>query len=58
MINDVYDMGYIAGLMAYAHWKDGKQMVGTSDKSLTQAILERKKTWNYIKPEIESPNAD
>jgi len=43
-----YDKGFIDGLTAYTHWKDGKQKVGTSDKSLTEAIIERKRTWNYI----------
>ena len=48
IIENSYDKGFIDGLTAYAHWKDGKQKVGTSDKSLTEAVIERKQTWNYI----------
>nr|WP_277611323.1 YqaJ viral recombinase family protein [Microbulbifer celer] len=35
-----YQRGYIDGLKAFAHWKDGTQYVGTSGKTLKQAIQE------------------
>jgi hypothetical protein len=44
-----YDEGYIAGLTAYAWWKDGVQYVGTSGKTLKEAIEGRKSNWNYRK---------
>jgi putative phage-type endonuclease len=33
-----YQQGYIAGMKAYAHWKDGVEYVGTCGKTLEQAI--------------------
>jgi len=35
-----FKLGYKQGLRAYAHWKDGKQMVGTCGKTLVQAFLD------------------
>lgn len=42
-----YKQGFIDGLTAYAWWKDGKQYVGTIGKTLTEAIKEVEKTYNY-----------
>ena len=42
-----YKKGFIDGLTAFAHWKDGTQYVGTSGTTLKQAIKEVKETWNY-----------
>ena len=33
-----YQQGYIDGLQAFAHWKDGAQYVGTNGKTLNNAI--------------------
>jgi hypothetical protein len=44
---DGYDKGYMDGLRAYAHWKDGVEYVGTSGKSLEQAIVDRADSFNY-----------
>ena len=33
-----YQKGYIDGLQAFAHWKDGAQYVGTNGKTLNNAI--------------------
>jgi len=35
-----YQMGYLDGLRAFAWWKDGVQHVGTSGKTLTEAVEE------------------
>lgn len=32
--------GYIAGITAYAWWKDGEQYVGTCGRTLNEAIAE------------------
>jgi hypothetical protein len=42
-----YDEGYQDGLSAYAWWKDGEQLVGTSGKTLKQAIENRRTNFNY-----------
>lgn len=44
---EVYDRGYIDGLTAYAHWVDGGQEFPTSCTKLSDAIKQRKDTWNY-----------
>ncbi len=51
-----YDQGYIDGLAAYAWWRDGKQQVGTSGKSLREAIRDRKDNWNYDTKATERHN--
>lgn len=43
----VYDTGFIDGLEAYAHWHDGVLCVGTTGKTLAEAIAARDKAWNY-----------
>lgn len=48
-----YDEGYKDGLTAFAHWKNGKQYVGTSGSLLSQAIRNRRQIWNYKPPKRE-----
>lgn len=43
----VYDQGFIDGLEAYAHWHNGVLCVGTTGKTLADAIAMREKAWNY-----------
>jgi len=43
----VYDTGFIDGLEAYAHWHDGVLKVGTTGKTLAEAVATRAETWNY-----------
>lgn len=47
----IYKKGFIDGLVAYAHWKDGKQYVGTAGTSLDKAIENVENTWNFNPPE-------
>jgi len=42
-----YKRGFIAGLIAYAHSKNGEQHVGTTGTTLKEAIADVEKTWNY-----------
>jgi hypothetical protein len=44
-----YDRGFVDGLKAHAHWKDGKQYVGTSGTTLAQAIADRADAGTYVK---------
>jgi hypothetical protein len=43
-----YDQGYIDGLTAYAHMKDGTTYVGTTGRTLKDAVANRKETYNYV----------
>jgi predicted RNase H-like HicB family nuclease len=45
-----YKRGFEDGLRSYAHWKDGVQYVGTTGKTLEQAIKEMENTWNFLLP--------
>jgi hypothetical protein len=46
-----YQRGYEDGLRAFAHWKDGVEMVGTSsERPLKQVLQNIKETWNYSPP--------
>lgn len=45
-----YYVGFIAGLQAYAHWKDGQQFVGTTGRPLQEAVQKAQETWNYNPP--------
>jgi hypothetical protein len=47
---DDYGQGFIDGITAYAWWKDGVQYVGTTGKTLKQAIETIELTWNYTPP--------
>lgn len=48
-----YKLGFIDGMAAYAWWKDGTQQVGTTGRTLKQAVAEVEKTWNY-RPPVQS----
>jgi hypothetical protein len=37
-IVDVYAIGFADGLRAFAHWRDGEQMVGTCGTKLKDAL--------------------
>ncbi len=39
--------GVIAGITAFAVWKDGKQWVGSPEKTLKKAIVEAKEDLGY-----------
>lgn len=39
--------GVIAGITAYAIWKDGRQWVGSPERTLGAAITEAKKDLGY-----------
>jgi hypothetical protein len=51
-IDDAYDRGFIDGLIAFAHWNDGKQLVGTTGTTLKAAIENRISLWNYAGDKI------
>ncbi len=53
--DDTYDDGFIDGLAAYAWWADGVQYVGTSGRTLKEAI-EKRRTGNSYNPP-SSPNS-
>ncbi len=40
--------GYVAGLKAFAWWKDGEQFVGTSGLSLKEAVEGVKEVTGYV----------
>lgn len=46
-------LGYIAGLKAYAWWKDGTQYVGTCDTTLAEAIEDAKREYRVQQGEDE-----
>lgn len=50
---EAYDKGFIDGLKLFAWWKDGKEVCGTSEIPLRQAIEERKKSFCYSPPSEE-----
>lgn len=35
---DLYERGYLDGLVAYAWWQDGRMQAGTSGTTLAQAV--------------------
>lgn len=45
-----YKRGFMDGLEAYAHMKDGVSYVGTTGRALKQAQEQVEKTWNYNPP--------
>lgn len=51
-IEAAYHEGYLAGLAAYAHWKDGAQYVGVMGRTLKEAKEQAKKSWNYMPPRL------
>ena len=50
-----YELGFEDGLRAYAHWEGGVQYVGTTGKTLRQALSEAKETWSFRKS-ISTPS--
>lgn len=44
---EVYKLGFIDGITAYAWHKDGKQWVGTTGTTRLEAISYVTETWNY-----------
>lgn len=48
---ECYDKRFIDGLRAYAHWQYGEEYVGTTGRTLKDAINKFKLTWNYKPPE-------
>lgn len=49
-MSDAYKHGFIDGIRAYAWHKDGRQEVGTTGRTLKEAIAEVENTWNYAPP--------
>lgn len=47
---DAYKQGFIYGITAYAWHKNGQQFVGTTGKTLKEAVERVEKTWNYAPP--------
>lgn len=47
---DAYRQGFIDGLTAYAHWRDGHQEVGTTGRTLKEAVEKVEETWNWSPP--------
>jgi len=47
--NRDYDRGFRDALKCFAHWKNGKQYVGTCGQTLTDAIANRRKL-SYYRP--------
>lgn len=45
-----YRKGFLDGITAYAWWKDGRQEVGTTGRTLATAIEKVEGTWNYDPP--------
>lgn len=44
---EAYKKGFIDGLTAFAHWKDGIEYVGTGGKTLKEVVEKIEETWNY-----------
>ena len=42
-----YKQGFIDGLKAFAWWKDGKEVLGTSEIPLKDTIDNVEDVWNY-----------
>ena len=45
--SDDFIEGIIAGITAYAVWKDGKQLIGVSERLLKEEINEIKEVLQY-----------
>jgi len=50
-----YRAGFIDGATAWAHWRDGKQEVGTTGKTLREAVeqIKRGDVYNYLPRRVE-----
>lgn len=44
---NAYKQGFIDGITAYAHHKDGGLFVGTTGRILKSAVADVESTWNY-----------
>ena len=56
---EIYHKGFVDGLTAYAHWKNGDQLVGTLGYKLKDAIAQAEDTWSWAPPsesELEPHN--
>lgn len=55
---DAYRAGFIDGATAWAHWRDGKQEVGTTGKTLKEAIeqIKRGDVYNYLPRRVVLPS--
>jgi hypothetical protein len=54
-----YKQGFIDGLRAFAWWKNGQEVLSTSETSLKETINNVEKVWNYdpvFKDEYKIPN--
>lgn len=49
---DEYKKGFIDGLRAFALWKQGREVLGTSEVSLEETIEKVEEVWNYKPPEV------
>ena len=49
-MTDLYKQGFIDGLTAYAWWKNGSRYLGTSGRTLKEAISNVEHEWNYNPP--------
>lgn len=49
--HQIYKQGFRDGVATYAHWKDGTQFVGTTGKTLREALANIDSSWNYS-PEL------
>ncbi len=50
---DAYRAGFADGVAAYAHMKSGVSYVGTTGRTLKEAIANVEQTWNYRPPEAD-----
>lgn len=50
-----YHRGFLDGLAAYAHSKDGAHYVGMTGKTLREAGAQAAETWNYSPWPLHSP---
>ena len=54
-----YKQGFIDGLTAFAWWKNGREVLGTSETPLKETKINVEKVWNYdpaYKDEYLNPN--
>lgn len=53
LIREAYRLGYLHGITAHAHMKDGITYVGTTGRSLALAKAQHESTWNYSPPTVD-----
>ena len=49
-IKEAYKQGYLDGIEAYAHWKDGTVFVGTAGRKLKDAKEKAEDDWHFMPP--------